>query len=145
MKKMLFMTLLALMAMAGSVCAAVPDYYTDCVTSSERYTGAIIDCRGLHLSRCMSPVIMNSRGTKLYGHKNLDREQINRYGMAGYVRSFHDPKLARAGDNPVVFKAIGTRSHGTYPVLDEEDGRLLEYSDSISHYMRRCAVVFVID
>ena len=145
MKKILCMTLLALMAMASSVCAAVPAYYTDCVDLSVRYTGAIIDCRGLNLRRSMSPVIMDSRETKLYGHNNLDREWINRYGMAGYVRSLHDPKLARAGNNPVMFKAIGTRSHGTCPVLDEADGKLLQYSNVNSHYMGRCAVVFVID
>ena len=145
MKKILCITLLALMAMVGSVCAAVPDYYTDCVNLSERYTGAIIDCRGLHLRRCMSPVIMDSRGTRLYGQKNLNRAQINRYGTVGYVRSFRDPHLARAGDNPVVFKAIGTRSHGTCPVLDAEDGMLLRYSDTASNYMARWAVVFVID
>ena len=39
------------------------------------YTGLIVDCRGLELQPVMSPVIRNSNGTRIYGHKNRLRRQ----------------------------------------------------------------------
>ena len=137
------MSLTAAVMPVGNSEAAIPDYYTDYVDASEKYTGAIIDCRGLNLQTAMSPVIVDEDGKKIYGDKILDCDSVISNGMAGYVKNFHDPALNRAGSNPVVFKAIGTTNHGTYPVLDAEDAKLLEYSDRFSHYFKDGAVVFV--
>lgn len=139
----------ALMAMSifgatYATCAAYPIVeYTEYVDSSVWYTGAIIDCRGLGLSTAMSPVIVDDKGEKLYGYKDLDVDTVINKGMAGYVHSFSDPAIARAGSNPVVFKAIGTTNHGMYPVLEMADGMLLKVSNRNNHYFNKASVVFV--
>ena len=124
-------------------CNARPTRYTAYVDMDICYTGAIIDCRGLGLSMSISPVIEDTAGHKLYGHKNLDCDKVIQKGMAGYATSFNDAAIARAGNNPIVLKAIGVNNHGITPVIDQADAALLKYSALHNDYFRDAAIVFI--
>ena len=144
MNKKVIVAVLMVMSIFSAVCSASPIVeYTNYVDSRVWYTGAIIDCRGLGLRTAMSPVIVNDKGEKLYGYENINVDTVSHKGMAGYVHSFNDPAIARAGSNPVVFKAIGTTNHGMYPVLERVDGILLKVSNNNNHYFNKASVVFV--
>ncbi len=142
--KKIVTALMSVSLFAASVCGAeVPKYYTNTVDTSVCYTGVIIDCRGLGLDTAMSPVIQDVAGHKLYGHTNLNPDVVIRKGMASYAHGFTDSEVARAGSNPVVFKAVSVANHGTYPVIDEADAALLSYSTTKNNYLKNAAVVFV--
>lgn len=147
MKKNIIAAMLSISVLGsafGFCKAAEPSNYTDYVDMDVCYTGAIIDCRGLGLSTAMSPVIEDTAGRKLYGHKNLDYDAVVTFGMAGYAKGFDDKEaLSRAGSNPIILKAVGVTNHGMYPVVDQADAQLLQYSTTKDNYFRKAAIVFV--
>ena len=127
----------------SNVASADQLYYTNTVDMHIRYTGAIIDCRGLNLSTAMSPVIEDSVGNKIYGNMYIDPDMVSSRGMVGYASSFSDAAaLARVGDNPIILKANEVRNH-VNPVIDMADAVLMQYSIKANNYFREAAVVFV--
>lgn len=110
--------------------------------SGGRYTGVIVDCRGLgRINFVMSPVIKNADGTKIYGHQNLDYDRIIREGMASYAQDMSE--AFRAGSNPLIVHAIRLDDLNANPVLSMQDADLVLYENSQSHFLDNIAVVFL--
>ena len=105
------------------------------------YTGLVVDCRGLSLTKAMSPVIKNTSGTKIYGYKNLDSKKVIHSGMAGYASDLGG--ATRAGNRPLVVKAVRLEDHNFNPVLSVEDANRVLAENDISHFLDNCAVVFL--
>lgn len=111
------------------------------ITVSGGYTGVIIDCRGMNLNPVMSPVIKDSNGNKLYGHKNLNPDYVIQNGMASYA---HDMSMAsRAGSNPLVLKAVSLADHNANPVVSVDDGNLMLLENNSAGFLSSTAVVFL--
>ena len=107
------------------------------------YTGLIVDCRGLGLQPVMSPVILNTNGTKIFGHKNLDVDKIVAQGMVDYVT---DPQqVARAGDNPLVVKAVELKDFNANPVLSLADSNRVLIENHATKFLKDLKVVFLFD
>ncbi len=118
---------------------SIPDYRP--THSAGNYTGLIIDCRGLgSLNPVMSPVIKNSSGQKIYGHKNLDYDRIIREGMASYANDMS--MTTRAGSNPLVVRAIRLEDLNATPVVSMEDADMILYENDKTHFLENIAVVF---
>ena len=120
----------------------IPDYNPPKYSGAGRYTGLVVDCRGLgKINPVMSPVIKNANGEKIYGHKNLDYDRIIREGMASYARGMGEAD--RAGSNPLVVKAIALDDLNATPVLSMDDAEFVLYENSMSHFLDKIAVVFL--
>ena len=107
------------------------------------YTGLIVDCRGLKLKPIMSPVIVNSNGTTIYGHKNIDIDKIISVGLVDYVKQIDE--VARAGDNPLVVKAIRLEYDDTTPVLSLPDSNRVLIENHATKFLKDLKVVFLFD
>jgi len=107
------------------------------------YTGLIVDCRGLNLQPVMSPVIENVNGTKIYGHKNLDIDKVISLGMADYA--VDNEGLARAGDNPIVVKAVSLKNFNSNPVLNIPDSNRVLIENHATKFLSDLKVVFLFD
>ena len=107
------------------------------------FTGLIVDCRGLGLRTVMSPVISNSNGTKIYGHKNLDIEKINAIGMVDYAKNLRE--VTRAGSNPLVVKAISLNNFNSDPVVSLVDSNRILIENYASKFLQNLKVVFLFD
>ena len=107
------------------------------------YTGLIVDCRGLELQPVMSPVIMNSNGTKIYGHKNLDIDKIISMGMADYISD--EESVQRAGNNPLVVKAVAVENFNSNPVLTIPDSNRVLIENYATKFLKDMKVVFLFD
>ena len=119
----------------------IPDY-TPPKYSSGKYTGLVVDCKGLgRINPVMSPVIRNEHGEKIYGHKNLDYDRIIREGMASYAQDMS--QAGRAGSNPLVVRAIRLDDLSATPVLSMEDAEFVLYENNSSHFLENIAVVFL--
>lgn len=105
------------------------------------YTGLIVDCTGLGLDTAMSPVIKDANGRKIYGHKNLDVDNIIKNGMVSYSRGMTN--IQRAGIKPLVLKAIRVENHSINPVLTLEDANRALIENEVSHFLEATNVVFV--
>ena len=107
------------------------------------YTGLVVDCRGLDLQPVMSPVIMNSNGTKIYGHKNLDIDRVIREGMADYADN--PQNVSRAGSNPLVVKAHAVENFNSNPVVAIPDSNRILIENHATHFLKDLKVVFLFD
>ena len=91
----------------------------------------------------MSPVILNTNGTKIFGHKNLDVDKIVAQGMVDYVT---DPeKVSRAGDNPLVVKAVELKDFNANPVLSIADSNRVLIENHATKFLKDLKVVFLFD
>ena len=117
---------------------------TTTVTVNAGYTGLIIDCRGMNLNPVMSPVIKNDNGQSIYGHRNLDYDKIIANGMASYASNINDSVSAsRAGNNPLVVKAVKVEGHNANPVISVADADKILSANQNDRFLDNCAVVFV--
>lgn len=105
------------------------------------YTGLIVDCRGLGLKPVMSPVIKNAGGSAIYGYKNLDYDAIVNSGMAGYSRDINN--ASRAGNNPLIVKAVSLDNNNANPVLSTADANRVLIENGATHFLDGAKVVFV--
>lgn len=107
------------------------------------YTGVIIDCRGLSVQRAMSPVIKDTDGVIIYGDKNIDPDKIVDIGMAGYATNMTE--VSRAGENPLIVKAVGAVNFNCNPVLKIQDAEKILQANELGHFLEDADVVFLID
>ena len=108
-----------------------------------QYTGLIVDCSGLGLKPVMSPVIKNNSGAAIYGHKNLDYDKVIELGMASYVKTRSDAGAVRAGNNPIVVKAVSVENHNANPIVTVSDADSILIANQGAHFLDNCAVVFI--
>ena len=114
------------------------------INVGNNYTGLIIDCRGKNLNPVMSPVIKNSNGQAIYGHKNLDYDKIIVTGMASYADDINDQiSRSRAGNNPLVIKAENLSDINANPVVSVADADKILAANQHDRFLENCAVVFV--
>lgn len=105
------------------------------------FTGVIVDCTGLGLDTAMSPVIKDTNGRKIYGHKNLDVDHIIANGMVTYSNGMTN--VQRAGAKPIVVTALRVENHSINPVVSLEDANRLLIENEVSHFFEATNVVFV--
>ena len=107
------------------------------------FTGLIVDCRGLGIAPVMSPVILNADGTKIYTYKNLEPDKIISLGMLDYANDIDD--IARAGDNPLVVKAVKLEDFNSCPVLSVADSNRILIENYATNFLKDLKVVFLFD
>ena len=105
------------------------------------YTGIIIDCRGMNLQSVMSPVIKNENKETIYGDKNLDYDKIIEMGMAAYSDGVEN--LDRAGNNPIVVKAVALDNFNSNPVLSVADSNRVLLENKSTNFLDNMNVVFL--
>ncbi|MBO6179588.1 MAG: LPP20 family lipoprotein [Selenomonadaceae bacterium] len=105
------------------------------------YTGLIVDCRGLDLSPVMSPVIKNENGAPIYGYRNLDIDRVIAEGMASYT--YDIDSAPRAGNNPLIVRAIRLDNHNANPVVSLADANRILIENGATHFLDSIKVVFV--
>lgn len=105
------------------------------------FTGLIVDCRGLGLKPVMSPVIKNANGSPIYGYKNLDYDKVIETGMASYARDMSG--ATRAGNNPLIVRALDVENHGGTPVLSVADANRVLIENGVTHFLDNTRVVFL--
>jgi TolB-like protein len=110
-------------------------------STSEAYTGLIIDTGELEINRAMAPRIQDEDGRVIYPDpKHLpDLGWLQSNGMAGYVR---DEKSApRSGSNPLIVRAVDATGpmHDSF-IVSREAGQLILQSNERGHFLESWAI-----
>lgn len=116
-----------------------------------KYTGIVVDCRGLGLDCTFAPQILDTNGRGVYGIENIDQDFAVSKGMVEYSKEmdFATSGKSRAGSNPLVVKANavkgGTNSRNPVnAVLTVEDAdKVLLAMQNNKELLENCVVVFV--
>lgn len=115
---------------------------------NEPITAVIIDTRGEHVERCMSPKILRRDGSEIWGTVNADPDFVIEHGIVSYARTIADAKaLERAGNNPLVLRSCGVNAgrFNSDAVLSSEDEEVLAQADKRHHFLSKYHVIFVVD
>jgi hypothetical protein len=114
------------------------------------YTGLVVDCRQFELERSMSPKILTGDGKEVWGTVEMDPKEVLERGVAGYLPDMAlalDGRSERVGANPLIVRATGVtgRFFKTNATVSDNDAELIRIEDAKTHFLGRCAVIFVVD
>jgi hypothetical protein len=91
---------------------------------ARKYTGLVVDARGLGVRPVLAPRLLDDAGKALYGAAALPDERRAATGVAAWFDSLEAAKKAElVGDKPLVVKATGLK--GSDLVLASEDAKAL--------------------
>lgn len=96
--------------------AAVPS------KDAEKFTGIVVDARGLKLVPALAPRIVDDAGKEVYGPAQVEPEVIKSTGMVAYFLNIDAAKKnAKVTDNPVVVKALKLLDNGKCDLVLSKD------------------------
>ncbi len=109
------------------------------------YTGLVVDVTGLPISRAMSPVIFDETGRAIYGHINIIPEFAVSQGMMDYLCTPEDIRSlelgqSRAGDKPIVVKAIALRDNNVNIIISQADADTILDADVLGNFLTKAKV-----
>jgi hypothetical protein len=110
-------------------------------------TGLIIDTRGLGVKPSMSPRVLASDGSVLYGPGKYPRDFAVTQGVVGYHKDIEAAKGdARVAGNPLTI--TGTGASGTVAtdvVISIGDAQQAAGFDGFTEAISNCRVMFILD
>ncbi|NOK33177.1 hypothetical protein HMI49_08215 [Corallococcus exercitus] len=105
-----------------------------------KYTGLVVDARGLGVTPVLAPRLVDATGKALYGATVLTEEARGTAGVAAWFDSLDAArKAARVGDKPLVVKAA--QLQGSDLVLSAEGARALTEANTRFLAEGRVAIV----
>lgn len=112
------------------------------------YTSLVIDATGLRVMRSMSPKILRTDGSEVWGTLKVDEDTLSDYGIAAYVRSRAEAHAnRRCGDRPLVVRAIArgpSITKGDIVLSDADVDRLIA-EDRQSGFLGDLRVIMIVD
>ncbi len=110
-------------------------------------TGLIIDTRGLGVKPSMSPRVLTSDGSVIYGPGNYPRDFAVTQGVVGYHKDIAAAKLdSRVAGNPLTIKGTATQGTlGTDVVVATADARQAAGYAGYAEALSNCRVMFILD
>lgn len=115
--------------------------------AKDRYTGLILDARGLGFEPVLNPVIVSEQGNDIYSSVYISREFAVQNGVCKYACTKEEAlKEERIGSRPLFFK--GLRKEGkenSSIVVSMSDYHELEKTTERHEFLKECRVVIIID
>ena len=112
-----------------------------------KYTGLIVDARGINANPALYPRIWDEFGKAVFGAQYVSREYAVQNGMSSF--EFEMDKALnndRAGDNPLIVKGLRTKGEGRSDIIisNADASRIRSVIEHLT-FLRHCRVVIVID
>jgi hypothetical protein len=113
----------------------------------DRYTGLVVDGRGLPLKPALVPVIFDEDGHDIYGSAYVSREHAVRIGVVSYARDLEAAlKQSRVGPKPLIIKGVKVaKDRESDVVVSNADAAKVKGMPSNLNFLRECKVVIVLD
>jgi hypothetical protein len=111
------------------------------------YTGMIVDVRGLPVTPCLAPRILDENGQEVFGPAYASREFAVQYGMSGYVSDMEAAvQHSRVAGSPLVLKGVKVGDDGGNDIIvsNSDAARLRSASENLT-LLRQCRVMIVMD
>jgi len=110
------------------------------------YTGLIFDAQHLSFIPSASPKILDEDGREVYGSAYVDKEWVEKQGIAGYAKSLEEAKAnQRVSGNPLVINAIKvTGANNRDLIISNEDARKIRKLAKNINFLDRAKVIIVV-
>lgn len=112
------------------------------------YTSVIIDTLGMGVVRSMSPKILRTDGSEVWGTVKVDYDFVADYGIVAYARTLGEAYAnPRAGSNPLVLRALrrGPSAFKCDVVLSDDDADYLLAENARAGFLKEFRVIFLVD
>jgi hypothetical protein len=112
---------------------------------ADRFTGLIIDCRGISMSPAMVPMIVGEDGQVVYGTAFVSRDQALQEGVAAYARGLAKARdNPRVGPKPLIVRGLRTvKGRSSDIVISNADAGRIKGAGSNISVLHRGRVLFV--
>lgn len=113
----------------------------------EKFTGLIIDCRGIRLTPAMVPMVTDEDGQVVYGTAYVSRDHALEEGMAAYARGLAKARdNPRVGPRPLVVKGLRTvKARSSDIIISNADAGKIKGAGSNISFLQRGRVLFVME
>jgi hypothetical protein len=112
----------------------------------ERYTGVIIDARGLGLDRSMSPKIRRKDGSTVWQGEESSPDYAIEEGIVSYAETMANAKdNQRAGSHPLIITAMDRyeQPFPSDPLISDDDADFLLKAGAKYGFLKKFNVVFI--
>jgi hypothetical protein len=111
-----------------------------------RYTGLILDARGLKFEPVLYPVIKNEYGDDIYSAAFINREYAVQYGVCKYFCTMEKAAVnERVGKNPLVLKGLRIGEDKNSIILNKSDAEKIEKIIERHSFFKECRVIILLD
>ncbi|MCD6186410.1 MAG: hypothetical protein J7K84_11665 [Deltaproteobacteria bacterium] len=124
-----------------------PNKSSNFKNNSEKYTGLIVDTRGISVKPAMSIVILDENDQEIYGTAFVSREFAVQKGMCGYVKNpesaRNDPRVK---GNPLTVKGLRTKGDGQSDIVisNADASRIQSFYEHLA-FFKECRVIIITD
>jgi hypothetical protein len=110
------------------------------------FSAIVLDCRGLGLRATLAPKLYDATGRELYGTVHIDPDFAIETGIVGYPRTMYDAlRSRRAGNHPLILKAVRVERGGTDPVVSFDDAERILAANKRDRFFEKTRVIFLCD
>ncbi len=122
-------------------------YQTYDIKTKKKYTGLIVDAKGITVKPAMVVRIMDEQGIEVYGSAFVSREYVVQDGMCQYIKSYDkalkNPKVA---DLPLTVKGLRTSGNAQTDIfISNADAARVRSAPEHIIFLRKCRVIIVVD
>ncbi len=111
-----------------------------------KYTGLVLDARGLGFKPLLYPLVMNEQGDEVYSALFINREYAVQYGVCKYFCSMEKAAAnKRVGNNPLILKGLRAGEGGKSIILNKPDAEKIERIIERHSFFKECRVIIVLD
>ncbi|MGC9027249.1 MAG: hypothetical protein ACP5JP_06940 [bacterium] len=123
--------------------AAIKDIVAD-LHNGKRFTGLVIDAKGIDYKPCLFPVIEDTQGRVIYGPDTADQRVVNSTGPVGWTREVKPARPnIRVGSDPLVLKAVGVKD-GNILIVDNESAQTIQMANNDTNFLSNGRVVVAV-
>jgi len=112
-----------------------------------KFTGLVIDTRGLNIRAALIPKVLNESGQELYQGPYVPREKASQNGLALYSKDLTAAQVnPRVGKNPLTVKGFKVNPNSPSDIIlsPEEAKRVAPFAQK-GTFLEECKVMIVID
>ncbi|MBI9089517.1 MAG: hypothetical protein JEZ12_09880 [Desulfobacterium sp.] len=116
-------------------------------SDQKKYTGLIIDARGLGIQPVIYPVIVSEQGNEIYSARFISREYAVQGGVCQFACTPTLPLVTeKTGPNPLIIRGLrkGGKTNRLI-VISKSDAETIEKTAERHGFMKECRVVIVLD
>jgi len=122
-------------------------YFTYEIKTKKKYTGLVVDAKGINVKPAMIIKILDENGKEVYGSAFVSREYVVQSGMCRYVKSYEKSlKNLRVADHPITVKGLRTaEKKQTDIIISNADAAKIRSAPEHIIFLKNCRVIIVID
>jgi hypothetical protein len=116
-------------------------------STTEIFTGLVIDARGIPLVPALVPRLLDKNGQAVFGAAFASREFAVQWGMCSYTTDNHaSRKSQRVGWNPLVVRGLRTLEPGHSDIIisNADAAKLLSSSEHLL-FLKECRVIVTLN